>query len=105
MDFLKIVGILEIPKNEENTNFTKVKFDSPDSDNDEWVIMMPSRNDMFQGMTNPPKIEEAQVLLNDYISNKNLLIKTIQKWLADNSNIKLNLRMAEPNQGFLVKDN
>lgn len=55
-------------------------------------------------IVSPPEvINDEYVIVNDFISHKNHLIRTVKKWLSDKSSIQIDLRMSETDLNKLEK--
>ncbi len=102
MEFLKITGFYRVVEKEEIKNYAKLKI-SKESQDDEWLLIMPNLREFRTDAAQVIKIEEAVLSVNEYIASKNILIKAIVKWLEEKSNIKLDFKMYEPDQNIIKK--
>lgn len=103
IEFLKITGFMKELNPNEIKFYAKLKFTSKENADDEWLIITPNLYEFQTNKNETINLNEAEFLVNDYIASKNLLIKTIIKWLDEKSNIKLELNLREPGQGFMLK--
>jgi hypothetical protein len=103
MQFLKITGYFKEVPQSELKNYAKLKFSSKESKEDEWLIITPNLKEFSTGDGQVIKLEDAELLVNDYIASKNMLINTIVNWLEEKSNIKLDFKLYEPNQSIEMK--
>lgn len=102
MEFLKITGFYRVVEKAEIKNYAKLKV-SKEAEDDEWLLIMPNLREFKTDATQVIKLEEAVLTVNEYIASKNILIKTIVKWLEEKSNIKLDFKMYEPDQSIIKK--
>lgn len=103
MEFLKITGFYKGVKPEELKQYARLKISGKENEDDEWLIITPNLKEFRTDANQVIKIEEAVLLVNEYIASKNILIKAIVKWLEEKSNIKLDFKMYEPDQSFIKK--
>lgn len=103
MGFFNITGYFKNIPQGEIKNYAKLKFDGAESKNDEWLLITPNLAEFRTDPNQLIKLEEAEFLVNDYITSKNNLIEAIVKWLGENSNIKIDIAFNEPNQTFVAK--
>lgn len=103
MEFLKITGYFMEVKPEEIKHYAKLKISSKENEDDEWLIITPNLKLFRTDADQIIKIEEAVLLVNDYITSKNILIKAIIKWLEEKSNIKLDFKLYEQDQTIIKK--
>lgn len=97
LEFLRIIGFYPVEK-KDISNFSRLTFSQTVSDDDEWLKIIASLKTVHSTIENPIKLEDAELLLNDYITSKNSLVAEIENWLATKSSIKIKLDMDMPNQ-------
>src|SRR5690606_10307207 len=97
LEFLRITGFFPVEKKDLN-KFSRLSFSKTVSDDDEWVKIIASLKTVHTTVENPIKLEDAELLLNDYITSKNSLVAEIENWIATKSSIKIKLDMDMPNQ-------
>ncbi|MDD7886135.1 hypothetical protein [Flavivirga sp. 57AJ16] len=90
-EFFQFVGLSKGLNNNDSelVKYAKLKYNHTEVDTDVWWKIIHSYNQFSSDVGNPTKWEDAELLVNDYVTNKNLFIQSISDWLSDNSNIKL----------------
>lgn len=104
LEFLRITGFYPVEK-KDLKNFSRLSFSQTVNDDDEWLKIIASLKTVHTTLENPIKLEDAELLLNDYITSKNLLVAEIENWIATKSSIKIKLDMDMPNQKNLNIEN
>lgn len=98
IEFLKITGFISSVNPEELKKYAKLVFNEPKKDNEEWKLIWANLNELRTLNNYPIKIEDSEMLVNDYIAAKNELVKAIEHWLKDKTSITIELEMDLPNQ-------
>jgi hypothetical protein len=104
LEFLRITGFYPVEKKDLN-NFSRLSFGQTVNDEDEWLKIIASLKTVHTTVENPIKLEDAELLLNDYITSKNSLVAEIENWIATKSSIKIKFDMDLPNQQNLHVEN
>src|SRR5690606_8422916 len=93
--FFEVIVLLEKVEAKEINSYAKLMLNTKEVKDDEWhtVVTMAA----FGNMAIIPEelLNDETIIVNDYISHKNFLIKTIKNWLSAKSSIELDLRMKE----------
>lgn len=97
LEFLRITGFLNVDEDEIN-NFSKLTFNHTVRDSDKWVKIIASSKTVYTTLEKPIKLEDAELILNDYITSKNSLVTEIENWITTKSSIKIKFDMDLPNQ-------
>lgn len=98
IEFLKITGFIRGVNMDEVNEYAKLTFNEPQKENDEWLLIWANLGELRTASNDPIKIEDAEMLVNDYIAAKNELVKAVEQWLKDKTSITIDLNMDLPNQ-------
>jgi hypothetical protein len=80
LDFFRLIGTSDIEIKEKDEKYARLSFNSEMEESKKWVVTFP------------------QFTVDDYIKRKNELSIEIIKWLSNHCDIKLDLKLDEPNQ-------
>lgn len=80
LEFFHIYGINNKAINKNNKEYAILSFNSGVKESKEWFVMLP------------------QFTVDEYVKKKNELSVEIMRWLSDHCDIKLDLKLNEPNQ-------